>query len=59
VRAGWLRGLAVTLAVLVPVCVAFARMYRGMHYPTDTMAGALLSIAWLTVTTRVVLSRQR
>ena len=48
-----------TLAVLVPVCVAFARMYRGMHYPTDTMAGALLSIAWLTVTTRVVLSRQR
>lgn len=58
-RAGWLRGLAVTLAVLVPVCVAFARMYRGMHYPTDTMAGALLSIAWLTVTTRVVLSRQR
>jgi membrane-associated phospholipid phosphatase len=57
-RAGWLRGVAVTLAVLVPVCVAFARMYRGMHYPTDTMGGALLSIVWLTVTTRVVLSRR-
>jgi membrane-associated phospholipid phosphatase len=57
-RAGWIRGVAVTLAVLVPVCVAFARMYRGMHYPTDTMGGALLSIVWLTVTTRVVLSRR-
>lgn len=57
--AGWVRGLAVTLAVLVPVCVAFARMYRGMHFPTDTMGGVLLSIVWLTVTTRVVLSRRR
>ena len=58
-RAGWLRGVAVTLAVLVPICVAFARMYRGMHYPTDTMGGALLAIVWLTVTTRVVLSPRR
>jgi undecaprenyl-diphosphatase len=57
-RSGWLRGVAVTLAVLVPVCVAFARMYRGMHYPTDTMGGALLSIVWLTVTSRVLLSRR-
>jgi len=39
--------------------VAFARLYRGMHYPTDLLAGALLGILWLTITATVVLIRPR
>jgi undecaprenyl-diphosphatase len=44
------RWLAVSLALLgcvVPVVVAASRVYRGMHYLTDVMAGALASGLWL------------
>ena len=55
----WLRVLAVIVAVAMPVCVAFARLYRGMHYPTDVLGGAVLALAWLTVTWAVVLRANR
>ena len=51
----WLRRTAVTLAVLVPLCVAFSRLYRGMHYPSDVLAGAALAAAWLWITSSVLL----
>jgi membrane-associated phospholipid phosphatase len=51
----WLRVLAVCAAVLIPLGVAFSRLYRGMHYPTDILAGALLAFLWLMVTVSVVL----
>jgi undecaprenyl-diphosphatase len=57
--AGWLRTVATVLAVLVPVSVAVSRMYRGMHYPTDVTAGALLACCWLAVTSTVLLGRRR
>jgi undecaprenyl-diphosphatase len=55
----WLRTLAVTLAIVAPVCVGFARLYRGMHFPTDVVAGALLGLTWLTIASWVVLPRRR
>jgi undecaprenyl-diphosphatase len=61
-RAGaavWLRTLATAAAVLVPVLVAVSRLYRGMHYPTDVIAGALLACCWLAITSTVVLGRRR
>jgi membrane-associated phospholipid phosphatase len=45
---------AISVAVLVPAAVAFARMYRGMHYPTDVVAAALLSALWLLVSAHAV-----
>ena len=54
-RAGWLRTLATVGAVVLPIAVATSRLYRGMHYPTDVLAGALLSVLWLTVTYHLVL----
>lgn len=60
-RAGaavWLRTLATAVAVLIPVVVALSRMYRGMHYPTDVIAGALLACCWLAVTSTVLLGRR-
>lgn len=59
-RAGaavWLRTLATAAAVLVPVLVAVSRMYRGMHYPSDVIAGGLLACCWLAVTSAVILGR--
>jgi membrane-associated phospholipid phosphatase len=55
----WLRTLAVIVAVALPICVAFARLYRGMHFPTDVLGGALLGIAWLVVTWVVILRGRR
>jgi membrane-associated phospholipid phosphatase len=55
----WLRVAAVLVALLAPVLVACARMYRGMHYPTDVLGGALLAVLWLTVCWAVVLRQRR
>src|SRR6266508_2918903 len=55
----WLRTLAVIFAVALPICVAFARLYRGMHFPTDVLGGALLGIAWLVVAWVVMLRGRR
>jgi membrane-associated phospholipid phosphatase len=35
------------VAALIPVYVAFARMYRGMHHPLDVLGGVLIGIAAL------------
>jgi undecaprenyl-diphosphatase len=36
-----------TVAALIPVYVAFSRMYRGMHHPLDIGGGVLIGIAAL------------
>jgi len=54
-RRTWLRAAAVLLAVLAPCCVGFARLYRGMHYPSDVAGGALLAVCWLVATWLIVL----
>jgi membrane-associated phospholipid phosphatase len=51
----WAKALVWTAAVAIPAIVAVARMYRGMHHPSDTLAGVLMGITALTLT--VVLAR--
>ena len=29
--------------------IAVSRVYRGMHYPTDVLAGAMLGAIWLSI----------
>ncbi len=56
------RAIAVGLAVLggcIPVIVAASRVYRGMHYPTDVVFGAIAAGSWLTVVLLVLLPRAR
>jgi membrane-associated phospholipid phosphatase len=33
--------------VLIPVFVAFSRIYRGMHHPIDVVGGVIIGIAAL------------
>ena len=49
-RRVWLR-IACAIAIgVIPIIVAVSRMYRGMHYLSDVVAGVLLGLAsvWLT-----------
>jgi undecaprenyl-diphosphatase len=58
-RVAWQRAGAGLLAVCVPIVVALSRVYRGMHYPTDVLGGALLGVLWLSATTVVLMRDQR
>jgi undecaprenyl-diphosphatase len=51
-RSAAVRGLFLTLAVVLPLLVASSRLYRGMHFPTDVVGGALLGGLWLLATVR-------
>jgi membrane-associated phospholipid phosphatase len=57
-RREWLRAGALAIAIAVPIVVGLSRLYRGMHYPTDVLAGALLGALWL-ITVSLVLMRPR
>ncbi|MFF7585885.1 diacylglycerol kinase family protein [Kitasatospora purpeofusca] len=55
---GW-RRVVCALLWAVPVLVAASRLYRGMHHPTDVVAGALNGAAALWVVSRTLPARQR
>ena len=44
-----LRISAWVVAIVIPVLVAFARMYRGMHHPLDAAGGLVIGIGALLV----------
>lgn len=48
-RAVWARTLAVVVAVIIPVGVGLARMYQGMHYFSDVVAGVVLGLVSLAI----------
>lgn len=42
-----LRYLTITLATLVVVSIGLTRIYLGVHYPSDVLAGYALGLAWV------------
>ncbi len=54
---GWARALAAVL-FCVPAFVGLSRVYMGMHYPSDVLAGALLSALWLSLVAATLLPRR-
>ncbi|GGL15412.1 hypothetical protein GCM10012284_57610 [Mangrovihabitans endophyticus] len=56
VRRTWLKVICWSL-VLVPVAVALARLYRGMHHPSDVTASFVNGAICITVMARAILDR--
>jgi membrane-associated phospholipid phosphatase len=48
-----LRIAAVAAGVLLVVCVAFSRVYLGVHYLSDVLGGAILGVSWSVVASRL------
>jgi membrane-associated phospholipid phosphatase len=48
----WLRRTAICVCSLIPVLVAYARLYRGMHHLSDVVVGAALGLACAAVAAR-------
>lgn len=45
-RRRWTRWLVMAFAFVVIVLISFSRMYLGVHYPSDVVAGVMIGLAW-------------
>ncbi len=45
-RAPWARHYVLTLAMLASLLVGVSRVFLGVHYPTDVLAGWAVGLAW-------------
>lgn len=52
----WLRRLLAALCLVPPLLVAYARLYRGMHHPSDVVGSLVNASACLWLAARVVLT---
>ena len=41
--------LAACVLFAIPIVVGLSRLYRGMHFPSDVLFGAIGGALWLTV----------
>ena len=56
VRRPWLRYVLAVLCLIPPVLVAYARLYRGMHHPSDVAGSVVNAGLCLLLAARVVLN---
>lgn len=58
VRRQWVKILSVAVLGVVPLLVAYGRLYRGMHHPSDVLAAFLNGLACVTIASVFVLGRR-
>jgi membrane-associated phospholipid phosphatase len=60
----WSRALTLTGAVILILLICATRLYLGVHYPSDVLAGILVGLAWAsfcmaTLEASLVIARRR
>ncbi|MDQ1615884.1 MAG: hypothetical protein QOJ60_1823 [Actinomycetota bacterium] len=55
VRRRWVKLLAVTVFLAVPLLVGYGRLYRGMHHPTDVAAALLNGLTCIAISRAFVM----
>jgi len=58
VRKRWIKMLAITVLLAVPLLVAYGRLYRGMHHPTDVLVAFINGLACVAIAAVLVLRRR-
>jgi undecaprenyl-diphosphatase len=51
---GWWRYLFLISAIVMPIMITAARLYRGEHHPTDILGSLLFAALWLTAATMLI-----
>jgi undecaprenyl-diphosphatase len=47
IRKHWLKSLIWVAAVFLALLIGISRIYLGVHYPSDVIAGYAASIVWV------------
>lgn len=47
IKKAWLKYSIITLCLIVTMLIGLSRVYLGVHYPSDILAGYIAGIAWL------------
>ncbi|HJR64082.1 MAG TPA: phosphatase PAP2 family protein [Gemmatimonadaceae bacterium] len=42
----WMRYLTMTIALILILLICVSRLYLGVHYPSDVLAGLIIGFAW-------------
>jgi undecaprenyl-diphosphatase len=42
----WMRALTITISLLLVLLISVSRLYLGVHYPSDVLAGMVIGLAW-------------
>jgi undecaprenyl-diphosphatase len=50
----WVRLSVVAICVAIPAIVGLSRMYRGMHYLSDVLAGVVLGVVSVAITSAIL-----
>ena len=55
----WKTQFAAFVLFCLPIVVAVSRLYRGMHHPSDVIAGAICGGLWLAIVMSTLLPRRK